>query len=131
KESLMEPIDIHELQAGGAQNRAEELRVEIFERANALGIGGQGLGGLTTVLDVKVYDYPTHEANKLVAIIPNCAATRHVDFELDGTGPAHLEAPNLEVWPDIAWGNDGKSKRVDLDNITPEEVQSWKSGDTL
>lgn len=131
KESLMEPIDIHELQERGPQSRAEELRLEIFEKANALGIGAQGLGGLTTVLDVKVYDYPTHAANKPVAIIPNCAATRHVDFELDGTGPAHLEAPNLEVWPDIAWGNDGKSKRVDLDAITPEEVQSWKSGDTL
>src|SRR5699024_2108899 len=131
KESLMEPIDIHELQARGAQNRAEELRLEIFEKVNALGIGAQGLGGLTTVLDVKVYDYPTHAANKPVAIIPNCAATRHVEFELDGSGPVQLEAPDLDVWPDIAWGDSDKSKRVDLDNITPEEVQSWKSGDTL
>jgi fumarate hydratase class I len=131
KESLMESIDIHELQARGAQTRAEELRLELFEKVNALGIGAQGLGGLTTVLDVKVYDTPTHAANKPVAIIPNCAATRHAHFVLDGSGPAHLDPPNLDSWPDIAWGNDGKSKRVDLNNITPEEVQSWKSGDTL
>ena len=131
KESLMEPIDIHELKARGAQTRAEELRLELFEKVNALGIGAQGLGGLTTVLDVKVYDTPTHAANKPVAIIPNCAATRHAHFVLDGSGPAHLEAPKLESWPDIAWGNDGKSKRVNLDSITPEEIQTWKSGDTL
>jgi len=131
KESLMEPIDIHELKARGAQTRAEELRLELFEKVNALGIGAQGLGGLTTVLDVKVYDTPTHAANKPVAIIPNCAATRHAHFVLDGSGPAHLEAPKLESWPEIAWGNDGKSKRVNLDSITPEEIQTWKSGDTL
>jgi fumarate hydratase, class I len=131
KESLMEHIDIHELQARGASTRAEELRLELFEKINALGIGAQGLGGLTTVLDVKVYDTPTHAANKPVAIIPNCAATRHAHFVLDGSGPAHLEAPALDSWPEIAWGNDGKSKRVNLDTITPEEVQSWKSGDTL
>ncbi|MFN3713331.1 MAG: fumarate hydratase [Alcanivoracaceae bacterium] len=131
KESLMEHIDIHELQARGAKNRAEELRLELFQKINALGIGAQGLGGLTTVLDVKVYDTPTHAANKPVAIIPNCAATRHAHFVLDGSGPAHLETPRLESWPEIAWGNDGKSKRVNLDSITPEEVQSWKSGDTL
>lgn len=131
KESLMESIDIHELKARGAQTRAEELRLELFEKVNALGIGAQGLGGLTTVLDVKVYDTPTHAANKPVAIIPNCAATRHAHFVLDGSGPAHLEAPKLESWPDIAWGNDGKSKRVNLDSITPEEIQTWKSGDTL
>ena len=131
KESLMEPIDIHELKARGAQTRAEELRLELFEKVNALGIGAQGLGGLTTVLDIKVYDTPTHAANKPVAIIPNCAATRHAHFVLDGSGPAHLEAPKLESWPEIAWGNDGKSKRVNLDSITPEEIQTWQSGDTL
>ena len=131
KESLMDPIDIHELQARGPSNRAEELRLELFEKVNALGIGAQGLGGLTTVLDVKVMDTPTHAANKPVAIIPNCAATRHAHFVLDGSGPAHLEAPNVDIWPDIAWGNDGKSKRVNLDAITPEEVQTWKAGDTL
>ncbi|MDF1629799.1 MAG: fumarate hydratase [Alcanivoracaceae bacterium] len=131
KESLMESIDIHELKARGAQTRSEELRLELFEKVNALGIGAQGLGGLTTVLDVKVYDTPTHAANKPVAIIPNCAATRHAHFVLDGSGPAHLEAPKLESWPEIAWGNDGKSKRVNLDSITPEEIQTWKSGDTL
>ncbi|MEP4523849.1 MAG: fumarate hydratase, partial [Alloalcanivorax venustensis] len=102
KESLMDPIDIHELQARGAQTRAEELRLELFEKVNALGIGAQGLGGLTTVLDVKVADYPTHAANKPVAIIPNCAATRHAHFILDDTGPADLQAPDLEEWPDIA-----------------------------
>jgi fumarate hydratase class I len=131
KESLMDPIDIHELQARGAQNRAEELRLELFEKVNALGIGAQGLGGLTTVLDVKVMDTPTHAANKPVAIIPNCAATRHAHFVLDGSGAADLKAPDLSVWPDIAWGNDGKSKRVNLDEVTPEEVQTWKAGDTL
>ena len=131
KESLMDPIDIHELQARGPQNRAEELRLELFEKVNALGIGAQGLGGLTTVLDVKVVDCPTHAANKPVAIIPNCAATRHAHFVLDGSGPADLKAPDINAWPDIAWGDDGQSKRVNLDSITPEEVQTWKSGDTL
>ncbi|AJD47635.1 fumarate hydratase [Isoalcanivorax pacificus W11-5] len=131
KESLMDPIDIHALQARGPQTRAEELRLELFEKVNALGIGAQGLGGLTTVLDVKVVDYPTHAANKPVAIIPNCAATRHAHFVLDGSGPADLKAPDINEWPDIAWGDDGQSKRVNLDNITPEEVQTWKSGDTL
>jgi len=131
KESLMDPIDIHELKARGPQTRAEELRLELFEKVNALGIGAQGLGGLTTVLDVKVVDYPTHAANKPVAIIPNCAATRHAHFVLDGSGPADLEAPDINEWPDIAWGDGGQSKRVNLDSITPEEVQTWKSGDTL
>jgi fumarate hydratase class I len=131
KESLMDPIDIHELQARGAQNRAEELRLELYEKVNALGIGAQGLGGLTTVLDVKVIDTPTHAANKPVAIIPNCAATRHAHFVLDGSGPAELKAPSLEDWPDIAWGGEGQSKRVNLDTVTPEEVQTWKAGDTL
>ena len=131
KESLMEPVNIQELIERGPSNRAEELRLELYEKVNALGIGAQGLGGLTTVLDIKVADAPTHAANKPVAIIPNCAATRHAHFVLDGSGPAHLEAPKLEDWPEIAWGNDGKSKRVNLDEITPEEVQTWKSGDTL
>ena len=131
KESLMDPIDIHELQARGAQNRAEELRLELYEKVNALGIGAQGLGGLTTVLDVKVIDTPTHAANKPVAIIPNCAATRHAHFVLDGSGPAELKAPKLEDWPEIAWGGEGQSKRVNLDTVTPEEVQTWKAGDTL
>lgn len=131
KESLMDPIDIHELQARGAQTRAEELRLELYEKVNALGIGAQGLGGLTTVLDIKVLDVPTHAANKPVAIIPNCAATRHVHFELDGSGPAELAAPTLEDWPEISWGGEGQSKRVNLDTVTPEEVQTWKSGDTL
>ena len=131
KESLMESIDIHQLQAQGASCRAEELRLELYEKVNALGIGAQGLGGLTTVLDVKVCDAPTHAANKPVAIIPNCAATRHAHFVLDGAGPAHLPAPKLESWPEIAWGDDGQSQRVNLDTVTPKQVQSWQSGDTL
>lgn len=131
KQSLMDPIDIQELQARGPRSRAEELRLELYDKVNALGIGAQGLGGLTTVLDVKVLDTPTHAANKPVAIIPNCAATRHAHFTLDGSGPAHLAPPVLEDWPDIAWGNDGKSRRVNLDAVTPGEVQTWKAGDTL
>jgi fumarate hydratase, class I len=131
KESLMEPINIHELEARGAQNRSEELRLELYEKVNALGIGAQGLGGLTTVLDIKVMDAPTHAANKPVAIIPNCAATRHVHFELDGSGVAELPTPKLEDWPEVSWGGEGQSKRVNLDTITPEEIQTWKSGETL
>ena len=131
KESLLDPIDIHDLQARGASNRSEELRLELFDKVNELGIGAQGLGGLTTVLDVKVKDYPTHAANKPVAIIPNCAATRHAHFILDGTGPADLKAPDLEEWPEIAWGNDEGAKRVNLDTVTPEEVQTWQPGDTI
>src|SRR5690606_14958991 len=131
KESLMDPIDIHELQARGPRTRAEELRLELFEKVNALGIGAQGLGGLTTVLDVKVADYPTHAANKLVAVLPIWAATRHAHFILAGSGPADLKAPDLEEWPDIAWGNDEGAKRVNLDTVTPEEVQTWQPGDTL
>ena len=103
KEALLEPVNIQELQARGAQTRSEELRLELFEKVNKLGIGAQGLGGLTTVLDVKVADFPTHAANKPVAIIPNCAATRHTHFVLDGTGPAVLEVPKLEDWPEIIW----------------------------
>ncbi|MBQ0753485.1 MAG: fumarate hydratase [Gammaproteobacteria bacterium] len=131
KESLMEPINIHELEARGAQNRSEELRLELYEKVNALGIGAQGLGGLTTVLDIKVMDAPTHAANKPVAIIPNCAATRHVHFVLDGSGVAELPTPKLEDWPEVSWGGEAQSKRVNLDTITPEEIQTWKSGETL
>ncbi|WP_027351815.1 fumarate hydratase [Halotalea alkalilenta] len=131
KESLLDPIDIQELQARGASNRAEELRLELFDKVNRLGIGAQGLGGLTTVLDIKVKDYPTHAANKPVAIIPNCAATRHVHFTLDGSGPARLPAPNIDDWPEITWEAGEGVKRVDLDGITAEEVASWKPGDTL
>lgn len=131
KESMMDPIDIHDLQARGPSNHLEELRLELFEKVNALGIGAQGLGGLTTVLDVKVKDYPTHAANKPVAVIPNCSATRHVHFELDGSGPAEFAPPDLSEWPDIAFEMGDDVKRVNLDAITPEEIQSWRSGDTL
>lgn len=131
KESLMDPIDIHELQERGAQNRVEELRLEIFEKVNQLGIGAQGLGGLTTVLDIKIKDYPTHAASLPVCIIPNCAATRHVHFTLDGSGPAALEAPDLDAFPDIVWDAGPTARRVNLDTITPEDVQSWKPGETL
>ncbi|HVK98863.1 MAG TPA: fumarate hydratase [Dongiaceae bacterium] len=131
KESLMDPVDIHELKARGAQNRIEELRLELFEKVNALGIGAQGLGGLTTVVDVKILDYPTHAASLPVAIIPNCAATRHVHFTLDGSGVAELEVPKLEDWPEVAMAGGNKAKRVNLDTVTQAEVQSWQPGDTL
>ena len=136
KESLMAPCDIHELQARAAEGqtltRVEELRLELYEKVNALGIGAQGLGGLTTVLDVKILDYPTHAASLPVAMIPNCAATRHVHFHLDGSGPAHLPTPRLEDWPDIHWAPDAKkAKRVNLDTLTKAEVASWKPGDIL
>lgn len=131
KEALLEPINIKELQARGAQNRAEELRLELYEKVNKLGIGAQGLGGLTTVLDVKVADYPTHAANKPVAIIPNCAATRHAHFELDGSGPAKLEPPKLEDWPEITWEVGDSVRRVDLNTITREEMKQWKPGETI
>jgi fumarate hydratase class I len=136
KESLMAPCDIHELQdkaaSGATLTRVEELRLELYEKVNALGIGAQGLGGLTTVLDVKILDYPTHAASLPVAMIPNCAATRHVHFHLDGSGPAHLPTPKLEDWPDITWAPDAKkAKRVNLDTLTKEEVASWKPGDIL
>ncbi|MFC3530962.1 fumarate hydratase [Vogesella facilis] len=134
KESLMDHVDIHELKAKAAKgeelSRVEALRLEIFEKVNALGIGAQGLGGLTTVLDVKILDYPTHAASLPVAMIPNCAATRHVHFHLDGNGPAKLEAPKLEDWPEITYDS-SNGKRVDLDNITPAEVASWQPGDVL
>src|SRR6201996_2377970 len=132
KESLMEPIDIQEIIARGPQGWLEELRVELFHKVNALGIGAQGLGGLATVLDVKILSAPTHAASKPVAIIPNCAATRHVHFELDGSGAAHLETPSLDDWPNVHWVPDTKtSKRVDLNTLTPEQVASWKPGETL
>lgn len=135
KEACMESIDIQELVERGPQNALEEMRLAIFNQVNALGIGAQGLGGLTTVLDVKIRDYPTHAANKPVAMIPNCAATRHAHFVLDGNGPAALEGPDLNDWPDISWGaNDGQAdqvKRVSLDTVTAEEVRSWQPGDTL
>ena len=131
KESLMAPIDMHELKARGASNRLEELRLEIYEKVNQLGIGAQGLGGLATVLDVKILDYPTHAASLPVAIIPNCAATRHVHFELDGSGAAVLEAPSLNDWPDVHWAPDAGSQRVNLDTITKQEIQSWQPGQTL
>ena len=130
KESLMEPIDITDLQARGPSNRAEELRLELYEKVNALGIGAQGLGGLTTVLDVKVKDYPTHAANLPVAMIPNCAATRHAHFTLDGSGPVTLEPPSLADWPELTY-DASKGRRVDLDTVTREDVASWKPGEVL
>lgn len=131
KEALMEPIDIHQLQAKGADNRNEELRLQLFDKVNALGIGAQGLGGLTTVLDVKVRDYPSHAANKAIAIIPNCAATRHIHFELDGSGAAEFETPNIDLWPDIAWEAGDSMRRVNLDTVTQQEIDLWRPGDTL
>jgi fumarate hydratase class I len=132
KESLMEPVDIYDLMARGPQNKLEELRLELFDKVNSLGIGAQGLGGLTTVVDVKIMDYPTHAASLPVAMIPNCAATRHIHFHLDGNGPAVLPVPNLDDWPDVAWKPDTeKSKRVQLDTLTPAEVATWKVGETL
>jgi len=132
KESLMDDIDMYELLQRGPQNKLEELRIELYEKVNALGIGAQGLGGLTTVLDVKIKTYPTHAASKPVAMIPNCAATRHAHFVLDGSGPSYLEAPSLDLWPDVHWAPDyNKSKRVDLNTLSKAEVASWKPGDTL
>lgn len=132
KESLMDPIDMHELKQRGPQNKLEELRIELCDKINALGIGAQGLGGLTTVLDVKIATYPTHAASKPVAMIPNCAATRHAHFVLDGSGPAYIDPPSLDLWPDVQWAPDyNKSKKVDLNALTKEEVASWKPGDTL
>ncbi|WP_397596101.1 fumarate hydratase [Silanimonas sp.] len=130
KESLMEEIDIQDLIARGPSNRAEELRIELYEKVNRLGIGAQGLGGLTTVLDVKIKDYPTHAANLPVAMIPNCAATRHAHFTLDGSGPVMLEPPSLEDWPELTY-DASKGKRVNLDAITKEEIASWTPGDVL
>jgi fumarate hydratase, class I len=131
KEALMEPIDMHELKQRGPSNRLEELRLEICDKVNALGIGAQGLGGLTTVLDVKIRDFPTHAASLPVAIIPNCAATRHIHFVLDGSGPARFEAPRLEDWPDVHWAPSASARRVDLARVTKHEVAGWKPGETL
>jgi fumarate hydratase class I len=136
KESLMDDLDMYELQAkaskGEKLSQVEELRLELFEKVNALGIGAQGLGGLTTVLDIKIKMYPTHAASKPVAMIPNCAATRHAHFVLDGSGPAYIDPPSLDLWPKVDWTpNTQTSKRVDLNTLTKEEVASWKPGDTL
>ncbi|UKA09210.1 fumarate hydratase [Photobacterium damselae] len=131
KESLMEAIDIHELKERGAQNAEEELRLDIYDRVNRLGIGAQGLGGLTTVLDVKIKSAPTHAASKPVCMIPNCAATRHVHFTLDGTGPAELTPPKLEDWPEVTWEVGDSVRRVNLDSVTKEDVLQWKSGETI
>jgi fumarate hydratase class I len=130
KQACMESIDIQDLQARGASNRAEELRLELYEKVNRLGIGAQGLGGLTTVLDVKILEYPTHAANLPVAMIPNCAATRHANFVLDGSGPVQLTPPRLEDWPQIDYGVK-QARRVNLDTVTPAEVQDWKPGEAL
>ena len=131
KEALMEPIDMAELKARGPKTKVEELRVELYDKVNALGIGAQGLGGLSTVLDVKIHTYPVHAANRPVAMIPNCAATRHAHFVLDGSGPAEFEEPQLSDWPEITWSPDASSKRVNLDTLTRDEVVSWKPGQRL
>src|SRR5882762_8447673 len=131
KESLMEPIDMHELLARGPRDEHEELRVELYEKVNRLGIGAQGLGGLSTVLDVKIRTYPTHAGSQPIAMIPNCAATRHVHFALDGSGPAEFEAPSLEDWPNVTWTPAAQSRRVNLDTLTRAEVARWKPGETL
>jgi fumarate hydratase class I len=132
KESLMDHVDMYELQQRGPKNKTEEMRLELYEKVNALGIGAQGLGGLTTVLDVKIKMYPTHAAGKPVAMIPNCAATRHAHFVMDGSGPVYLDPPSLDLWPKVEWAPDyKKSKKVNLDALTREEVASWKPGDTL
>ena len=131
KEALMEPIDMAELKARGPKNKVEELRIELYDRVNALGIGAQGLGGLSTVLDVKVRTYPAHAANRPVAMIPNCAATRHAHFVLDGSGPAEFEAPRLSDWPAVTWTPDASSIRVNLDTLTKNEIAGWKPGQRL
>ena len=131
KEALMEPINIHELMAKGASNRLEELRLELFEKVNALGIGAQGLGGLTTVVDIKILDYPTHAASLPVGMIPNCAATRHIHFTLDGSGPAVLIPPSLADWPKVDWQPAADARRVDLETLTQADIETWKPGETL
>ena len=132
KQALMEDIDMHELLERGPSNKPEEMRIELYEKVNALGIGAQGLGGLTTVLDVKIKTFPTHAASKPIAMIPNCAATRHAHFVMDGSGPVYLDPPSLDLWPDVHWAPDyNKSKKVDLNTLTKAEVASWKPGDTL
>ncbi|HVC12983.1 MAG TPA: fumarate hydratase [Burkholderiales bacterium] len=131
KEALMAPIDMAELKARGAADKLEALRIELYDKVNALGIGAQGLGGLSTVLDVKILTYPTHAANQPVAMIPNCAATRHAHFVLDGSGPARLDPPRLSDWPAVTWRPDANARRVDLDRLTPAEVAAWKPGERL
>ncbi len=131
KEALMDPIDIQALVARGPANDLERLRLELYEKVNALGIGAQGLGGLTTVLDVKIKDYPTHAASKPIAMIPNCAATRHAHFVLDGSGPAELPVPSLADWPQITWSAGATARRVNLNSVTREEIATWKPGETL
>ncbi len=131
KEACMESIDIQDLIAKGASNALDELRLELYEKVNALGIGAQGLGGLTTVLDIKIKDYPTHAANKPVAIIPNCAATRHTYFVLDGSGPAEFKPPRLADWPSISWEAGATARRVNLDTVTSAEMATWQLGETL
>ncbi len=131
KQSLLEPVDIQQLRARGPANALEELRLELYEAINALGIGAQGLGGITTVVDVKILDYPTHAASKPVALIPNCAATRHIHFTLDGSGPAELPQPRLADWPEVNWSPGKTSRRIDLDTLDPTEVRQWRPGETL
>jgi fumarate hydratase class I len=131
KEALMEPIDMAELKARGPKSKVEEMRIELYDKVNALGIGAQGLGGLSTVLDVKIHTYPAHAANRPVAMIPNCAATRHAHFVLDGSGPAELEAPKLSDWPAVTWTPDAKARKVNLDRLDRAEVASWKPGQRL
>ena len=131
KESLMEPIDIQKLIAKGPENPGEELRLELYEKVNQLGIGAQGLGGLTTVLDVKINEYPTHAASLPVAMIPNCAATRHAHFTMDGSGPAKLPQPKISDWPELTWEASEDTLKVDLDSVTHEDIKKWKPGQTL
>ncbi|MDD5470346.1 MAG: fumarate hydratase [Sideroxydans sp.] len=131
KEALMQPIDMAELKTRGAHNHIEELRIELYDKVNALGIGAQGLGGLTTVLDVKILDYPTHAASKPIALIPNCAATRHVHFTLDGSGAASFEPPSLEDYPDVHWQPSVDAQRVNLDTLTQADIAQWQPGETL
>ncbi len=131
KESLMEHIDMTQLKAHGPRNKIEEMRIELFDKVNALGIGAQGLGGLSTVLDVKIFDYPTHAASKPIAMIPNCAATRHAHFVLDGSGVAELPTPNIADWPSVTWRPDVNAKHVDLNTLTTDVVRTWKAGDRL
>jgi fumarate hydratase class I len=131
KTSLTEPIDMFELKVRGPKNATEELRIELYDRINALGTGAQGLGGLTTVLDVKIATYPTHAASNPVAIVPNCAATRHARFVLDGSGPSFLEPPSLSLWPDLELPDERGSKKINLDRLTRDEIATWKPGETL
>jgi len=131
KQALMEPINMHELLQRGPDNPLEELRLDIYQRVNALGIGAQGLGGVTTLLDVKINDYPTHAASKPVAMIPNCAATRHIHFSLDGSGPARFIPPRLQDWPDITWQASEQTRRVNLDTISADDITQWQPGETI